>query len=69
MRFDYNNPPHIYYPAVTDWHVYDEGERISVATLVRRANELQRELNKLRQTAEKDYQETVADFLTGTGRV
>ncbi|MEM7118171.1 MAG: hypothetical protein AAF614_37420 [Chloroflexota bacterium] len=69
LRFTCSNPPHMHYPAVIDWHVHEYGERISISSLVRRANELQRELNALKQTAEKDYQETVADFLAGTGRV
>lgn len=52
MRFDYNSPAHMHYPAVTDWHVYDERERISIPVLVRRANELQREVKELRQQIE-----------------
>ena len=60
MRFDYNNPPHMHYPAVTDWHVYDEGERISVATLVRRANELQREIKSLKKQLEPQEEESHA---------
>lgn len=67
-RFSCSNPPHLTYPAVIDWHVYDDGERISVNTLVREANRLQHELQQLRQRTEQDYQNTVADFLVGTGR-
>ncbi len=48
-RFDYNDPQNPYYPGIIDWHIYDDGERISVGKLVREANRLQRELNELKQ--------------------
>lgn len=67
-RFACTSPPHLSYPALIDWHVYDHGQRISVATLVREANRLHAELQQLRHEMERDYQATVADFLTGTGR-
>lgn len=67
-RFSCASPPHLVYPALIDWHVYDHGQRISVATLVGEANRLHAELQQLRQLVGRDYQATVADFLTGTGR-
>lgn len=38
-RFTYSNPPHWANPAITDWQLYDDGERISVADLVDMANQ------------------------------
>ena len=67
-RFSCASPLHLSYPALIDWHVYDHGQRISITTLVREANRLHAELLQLRQTAERDYQATVTDFLAGTGR-
>lgn len=67
-RFSCASPPHLTYPAIIDWHVYDHGQRISIATLVREANRLHAQLQQLHQTAERDYQATIADFLVGTGR-
>lgn len=39
QRFSYSNSPHFTYPAVTDWHVFDDGERISISELVETANQ------------------------------
>lgn len=44
-RFSYNNPPHWANQAITDWQVFDDGKRISVDTLVGKANQ-QEELIK-----------------------
>lgn len=38
-RFSYSNPPNISYPAVTDWHIFDDGERIPITELVDTANQ------------------------------
>ena len=48
-RFDCNSPQHEFYPAITDWHIYDYGERISPDRLVIEANKLQRELSQLKE--------------------
>lgn len=39
QRFTYSNPPHPYYPAIADWTVYDDGERIAISQLVETANQ------------------------------
>lgn len=46
-RFSYNDPPHWANPAITDWHVYDDGVRISVSHLVEKANQQEQHIKDL----------------------
>ena len=46
-RFSYNDPPHWANAAITDWHVYDDGERISVSQLVEKANQQEQHIKDL----------------------
>ena len=66
-RFDYSNPPHPANSALIDWHVYDMGERISVSTLVVRANQLQQQLDAIEQSrGDQNCQCTINDSLADT---
>ena len=58
-RFSYNDPPHWANPALIDWHVYDDGERISVSRLVREANRLQREVEELKTAVSHQQSEVI----------
>lgn len=59
-RFSYNDPPHWANPALNDWHVYDDGERISVSRLVREANRLQREVERLKTAVSTQLPQPIA---------
>ena len=59
-RFSYNDPPHWANPALIDWHVYDDGERISISRLVREANQLQREVEALKAAIPKPEETAVS---------
>ncbi len=39
QRFTYSNPPHFANPAITDWHIFDDGARIPINELVETANQ------------------------------
>lgn len=68
-RFDYSNPPHPANSALIDWHVFDMGERISISTLVFRANQLQQQLDQIEQAhADQNCQCIISDFLAESGR-
>ena len=62
-RFSYNNPPHFACAAVTDWQVFDDGERISVDRLVSKANQqeqhIQDLLSEIQQLREQVSKSTV----------
>ena len=46
-RYTYNNPPHWACAAVTDWQVFNDGQRISVAELVEKANQQEAHIQTL----------------------
>ena len=48
-RFTYTDSPHWANPALIDWQVWDNGQRVSVGQLVQLANQLQNELNQIKQ--------------------
>lgn len=48
-RFTVSAPPHMMHPGLTDWHLYDDGERISPDRLANEANKLQRKVNELQE--------------------
>lgn len=51
-RFTFDDPPHWANPALINWQVWDNGQRVSVGQLVRLANQLQNELNQIKQEQE-----------------
>jgi hypothetical protein len=61
-RFSYSDPPHPANAALIDWHVYDEGERISVSRLVHEANRLQKELDQLKAASRSSNIKSVKSF-------
>ncbi len=65
IRFSYSDPPHPANAALIDWHVFDDGQRISVSRLVREANRLQQELEQLK--AAQQSVKSVVKKLTSKG--
>ena len=46
-RFSYDDPQHWANPALIDWQVFEDAQRISVAQLVQKANKLQKQVKEL----------------------
>ncbi len=60
-RFTTSTPPHFANPAIIDWQVFDEGQRISPEKLAIIANTLQRRVEELEKAAH-DAASVAANF-------